>query len=54
MVEFKFHYGPLGYLKLMFGGTPIPISIDVFRKLDHKFVKTIKDKSLLDGLADGL
>lgn len=51
-VLLKYHYNFFGYVKLFAGGTPIPSSVDVLRKLDKKIIKTIKDYKSLDDLAD--
>ncbi len=51
-IEFHYNYNFLGILKMMAGGTPIPESIEIFRKSDHKYIATLKNKKLLDEMAD--
>jgi len=51
-IELKYHYGILGYLKLIAGGTALPKSVDVLNKTDKSVIKIIHNKKLLNQLAD--
>lgn len=47
-----YHYRIIDYLILFFGGTRVPVAIDVYDKKTHRHMLHIENKEVLDLMAD--